>query len=115
MAVLRLERSAIPSPGTSGFRTKGLTYASARAYYDVAVPGGAAAVSEAIAKTGDEALAAFFNQPFTSGSWYDVLPIATISAFAARLRGVSHAQLVRENAAWVAKRDLAGVYRLRRA
>jgi hypothetical protein len=47
-----------------------------------------------------------------SGPWYDVLPIVAISECAARVRGVSHAQLVRDNAAWVAHRDLHGPYRM---
>jgi hypothetical protein len=87
-------------------------YLGARDFYDETVPGGAAAVRARIGETGDASLEEFLATPFVPGGWYDVLPIAPLSAMAARLRNISHAQLVRENAAWVAQRDLNGVYRI---
>ena len=105
-------REGAPLPRPKAFRAKGLVYLGAREYYNEVVPGGAAAVRAAIADTGDRALSAFFEQHFVASGWYDILPVATISAFAARLRGIPHAQQVRENSAWLAKRDLRGVYRI---
>ncbi len=100
-------KTAIAS--AASFRSKGLVYVGARSYYDSVVPGGWSAVRDAV---GDDGLRTFMGQPFLPGGWYDVLPVVPISATAARLRGVSQASLVRDNARWVAERDLAGVYRI---
>lgn len=100
------------APGTSPFHAKGLVYGGAREFWDLKVPGGCAAVQRAVGSAGDTELARFFEQPFLAGGQYDVLPIVALSAMAARLRGIAHAQHVRENAAWLAERDLRGVYRV---
>jgi hypothetical protein len=100
------------APGTSPFHAKGLVYSGAREYWDGIVPGGAVAVHDAVASTGDARLAKFIEGPFLAGGWYDVLPIVPLSATAARLCDVPHAQLIRENGAWLARRDLRGVYRV---
>jgi hypothetical protein len=110
--LVRPLREGLPLPKPAAFRAKGLVYLGARDYYDEVVPGGSAAVRTAIAETGDGALAAFFEQHFVASGWYDAVPVATISAFAARLCRVPHAQLIRENSAWLAARDLRGVYRV---
>jgi len=95
-------------PGQGPFHAKGLVYRGARSFYDLKVPGGAAALRDHLSP----ALATFFyEERFVPGSWYDILPIVPISEVAAGLWGVTHAQLVRENAAWVARRDIHGVYR----
>jgi hypothetical protein len=100
------------APGTSPFHAKGLVYGGAREYWDIRVPGGSAAIAQAVAATGDAALAEFLDGRFVPSGLYDVLPIAPLSSVAARLAKVSHAQLVRDNAAWLAERDLRGVYRV---
>ncbi len=92
----------------SPFHAKGLVYLGAREYYDRHLPGGSSAVAERL----PPALARFFGEErFLAGSWYDVLPIAPISAAAAVVGGISHGELVRRNAAWLAHRDVNGVYR----
>lgn len=100
------------APGSSPFHAKGLVYGGAREFWERTVPGGCSAVRSAIAATGDAQLAGFLDQPFVASGLYDILPIIPLSAMAARLRGVPHAQHVRENAAWMAERDLRGVYRI---
>jgi hypothetical protein len=99
-------------PGESPFRAKGLVYGGAREYWEKRVPGGVAALRDTVAATGDAPLARFLETRFVPSGWYDALPIVALSAVAARLTGVPHAQLVRENAAWLAERDLHGVYRV---
>jgi hypothetical protein len=91
------------------FRCKGLVYRGARAYYEAAVPGGVAAVIGALA---DPARAALLGDGVVAVGWYDVLPIVPISQAAARLCGLSHAEMVRRNARFIAERDIRGVYRL---
>jgi hypothetical protein len=107
-----LQAPANFAPGASPFHAKGLVYGGAREYWDQRVPGGVAAVAHAVAATGDANLAGFLATKFVPSGLYDVLPIAPLSAVAARLSGVPHAQLVRDNAAWLAERDLRGVYRV---
>jgi hypothetical protein len=98
-------------PQGSPFRTKGLVYQGAREYWEQRVPGGVVAIERTVTATGDAELARFLATRFVPSAWYDALPIAPLSAVAARLLGIPHAQLVRDNAAWLAKRDLHGVYR----
>ena len=90
------------------FRAKGLVFLGAREFFAAHVPGGCAAVTAHLAPD----VAAFFEQTFLSGNWYDVMPILAISAAAARAAGKAHSRVVRENAEWLAKRDLRGIYRL---
>lgn len=91
----------------SPFHAKGLVYQGARDFYAKRVPGGLDAVRRRL----EPDLADFFGQSFLAGGWYDVLPIVPLSRTAAHLSGVTHPRLVRENAAWVAERDMNGVYR----
>ena len=100
------------APGESPFHGKGLVYGGAREFWEQRVPGGNAAIEAALAERGDQALARFLRGPFVASGLYDILPVVPLSAVAARLAGVSHAQMVRENAGWLAERDLRGVYRL---
>jgi hypothetical protein len=53
----------------------------------------------------------FLSQSFVAGGWYDVFPIVPLSRAAARLAGLTHRRLLRDNAAWMARRDLHGVYK----
>jgi hypothetical protein len=94
--------------GKSPFSGKGLVYAGAREFYDEIIEGGSAAVSARL----DGALRAFTEQHFLASGWYDILPILAFSEAAARMAGLTHRELVKRNAAWMARRDLTGVYRL---
>jgi hypothetical protein len=94
--------------GQSPFRVKGLVYGAARECYDQTIRGGSDVVAAMIESA---PLRAFFEQTFLPGAWYDALPMVRISAVAARAAGRMHAALVRGNAAWVAARDVRGVYK----
>jgi len=94
------------------FRAKGLVYQGALAFYDRTVAGGSSAVLEALLKMQPAAgLAEFFAQPFVAGVWYDLMPILPLSEAAAHVAGMALQRLVRDNAAWLARRDLNGVYK----
>jgi hypothetical protein len=96
------------------FRTKGLVFRGAFDFYDGLVPGGAVAVI-AHAVTWNPSLPGlgrFLSQSFVAGGWYDVLPIVPLSRAAARLGGLTHRRIIRDNAAWMARRDLHGVYKV---
>jgi hypothetical protein len=95
-------------PSGPAFRAKGLVFQGALEFYAETVPGGRDAVNALL----PPALKEFFTQPFLTGGWYDVLPILPVAAAAARAANKPLSRLVRENAAWLAKRDLRGVYRL---
>lgn len=100
----------MPSPSQrspSGFRTKGLTWRGAREFWDRRVPGGAAAVAAGCAPEHRRLL----EDAVLASAWYDALPIVPIAAVAAELAGVPLAELVRENAVYVARRDVTGVHR----
>ena len=94
------------------FQAKGLVYQGACEFYERTVPGGTLAVCAHLRERGETDAAELLGSRLTPGSWYDILPISTISAAAARLRNMTHGQIVRENAVWVAERDLQGVYRV---
>jgi hypothetical protein len=52
------------------------------------------------------------HDKIVAGGWYPVLPVLASAVAAARLRKMPVAQHVRENAVWVAQRDLRGVYKI---
>ena len=90
------------------FNAKGLVYLGAHDFYAERVPGGWEAV---VAKLEPDA-APFFEQRFLTGGWYDVMPILTLSRVAARVAHSPWPRLVRQNAVWLAERDLRGIYRV---
>jgi hypothetical protein len=94
--------------GTSPFHVKGVVYLGALEYFDRSVPGGRAAVVEALEAP---ALAAFFTQRFLTGSWYDAFPGVPMGVAAAKVAGVPVAEFVAKRARWQAERDTQGVYR----
>jgi hypothetical protein len=94
--------------GDAPFQAKGLVYLGAREYYAGHIAGGCDAVRAHLAPD----LTTFFDQSFLTGGWYDAMPILPISVAAARASGKSHPRFVRENAEWMAKRDLRGIYKL---
>jgi hypothetical protein len=104
--------SAVISPVPDRFRTKGLVHIGALQFWDAKVPGGAQAVRRTLVDSGQEEEARFYETRLVPGSWYPVLPILPSAVAAARLRRLPVAAHVRENAAWLAERDLRGVYRL---
>lgn len=89
-------------------RARGLVYVGCRAFYDEHVPGGTLAVMATL----DSEHAEFFDQIFLGTAMYELMPLLTISAAAARVAGVPHMEFVKRNAAWQAERDLRGVYKL---
>ncbi len=97
------------APGESPFLAKGIIFSTAHAFYDQRVPGGMAAVREQIK---DPATLAFLDQRFLTGGWYDLFPVLTLSAAAARACQANAHDLLREGARWQAERDLRGLYRV---
>jgi hypothetical protein len=90
------------------FRARGLLYQGARDFYDAVIPGGFATVTASIT---DIALRSFCAQSFVAGGLYDVMPIIPLATAAARVRGVTFPSQVRDNARWLAERDLNRVFR----
>jgi hypothetical protein len=71
-----------------------------------------AAVRQALVDSKQGGAAALLEEKFIAGGWYPVMPILPSAVAAARLRKMPVASHVRENAVWVAQRDLRGVYRV---
>lgn len=97
------------APGDSPFRSKGNVYRALFESADSRVPGGSAAVLERI---DDPALAKFFAQPFLAGSSYDILPLVPFGMAGARILRVAYPEFVRAGAAFTAKRDMSGIYKV---
>ncbi|MGO9836543.1 MAG: hypothetical protein ACLP1X_20285 [Polyangiaceae bacterium] len=104
--------SAVNSPAPDLFRTKGLVHAGAVEFWEATVPGGAEAVRATLVDSGQADAARFYETRFVPGGWYPVLPVLTSAVAAARLRRKAVGDHVRENSAWIAQRDLRGVYRV---
>lgn len=99
----------LPFPvGTSPFRARGLLYQGAVDFWDAIFPGGIAAVRRVL----EPELATFFSQMFIPSLAFDAMPIVPLSAAVAQALGKPHYELVRDNARWLAERDLRGVHRL---
>jgi hypothetical protein len=90
------------------FNAKGLVYLGARDFFAERVTGG----WEAVVAQLEPETATFFKQQFLTGGWYDVMPILTISRAAARTAQSPWPRFVRQNAVWLAERDLRGIYKL---
>jgi len=97
------------TPGTGPFHVRGSTYLGVRSYVDECVPGGMEAV---LAVLPDEAHRAFASQLFLPVSFYDVLPVRTLTEAVAVVEGLPHATSVRARARRVAQRDITGLYKL---
>ncbi len=97
------------APGESPFRAKGTVYRNLFDSADARVPGGHRGVLQ---RLDDPQLVAFFDQTFLAASTYDVLPIVPFGMTAARLSGMTYPEFVRGGAAFSAKRDMSGVYRV---
>lgn len=95
------------APGGAPFRIKGVAYRDTIARHE-ALRGGVAALRRELPT---EPLRRFYDGPFTAGGWYDVFPMVSIDAAAARLRGQSFEQSLREGTRAQAHAVLNGVYR----
>jgi hypothetical protein len=96
------------APGTSPFHVKGHVWQGALEYYSGRVPGGLVALTSKL----DPDLRTFVGQRFLAASWYDALPIATVSLAVARLCGVEQEEILRDRSRWQAERDIRGIYRM---
>jgi hypothetical protein len=101
-----------PAEDANLFRTKGLVYQGALDFWKLKVPGGVDAVRQALADAQQHAAARLFEERFVPGGWYPVMPALPSTVAAARLRKMPVANHVRENSAWLAERDLRGVYKV---
>lgn len=99
------------APGESPFRAKGNVYKALFDSADMRVPGGRHAVLEDIRRE-DATLAKFYEQPFLAASSYDVLPVIPYGMVGARIAGVSYPEFVRGGAAFTARRDMNGIYKV---
>src|SRR5215471_2976045 len=104
------EFERLPFPvGQSPFRAKGVTWIGRQEYDARHVPGGGAAVVNALI---DPEMRAFAQQPLLASSWYDVFPLFRLTQVAAKLCSVPHVKYLRDRAAWQAARDVRGIYKL---
>ncbi len=95
--------------GESPFHVRGSTYAGVVAYANQYLPGGYPALVESIE---DDGLKDFAQQVFLSVSWYDVLPLMDLSRALARFEGRGVRESVKRRAAYIAERDVTGLYRV---
>ena len=95
------------APDTLLFPVKGMVYCSTKEYIAQHVPGGVSAVASALSPR----FRTFFEDAFVPVSWYDITPLGAITACAATLAGIREHEYVRKQAAWLAARDMNGVYK----
>ena len=93
----------------AAFNVKGLVYRGTQEFYAKRLAGGLEVLKRQLV---DEKLVQFWEQNFTPGAWYDLFPLMAINQAASRVAGVPYTELVKENAAYIAERDINGVYRL---
>lgn len=107
-----LRMRAVTPAGESPYRVKGLVYQGLAEHFEVRVPGGHSAVlAHAAREDPTGTVGRFLGTRFAGGTWYDAMPLLQLTEAAARVRGATHARVVREAAAFVARRDLQGVYK----
>jgi hypothetical protein len=97
------------APGAGPFRIKGSAYKGHLEYVERYVPGGVARMLEGFR---DKRQAAYFEQPFTYSSFYDLFPLVAAGHVAGRQAGLSFTQFVRVRARYQAERDLEGIHRV---
>ncbi|HEY3494344.1 MAG TPA: hypothetical protein VGK73_06650 [Polyangiaceae bacterium] len=93
----------------AAFNVKGLVYRGTQEFYARRLTGGLESLRRQLV---DEAIVRFWEQNFSPGGWYDLFPLMAINQAAARVAGLPYTELVKENAAYIAERDINGVYRL---
>jgi hypothetical protein len=97
------------APGTHPFRVKGHGLRARMAIYERTVPGGRAAVVEAIE---DPRARAYLEQPILAASWYDLFVHAALDIAAADLLGMKPRESVAIASGQQAHEDARGIYRL---
>ena len=90
------------------FRVKGLVYSATRGYFDTSLRVGYDALLTALPTP----LRDFMEQPFVSGSHYEVMLMPDLIGYEARVAGVSQEVYLRARTRWQAEKDLGGVYKL---
>jgi hypothetical protein len=101
---------AVPAAvGESPFHVRGSTYAGLVEYVNRNLPGGYAALVDSIE---DPQLHEFAQQVFLPVGWYDALPLMDLSRAQAKLDGRTVRDSVKRRAAFVAERDVKGLYRV---
>lgn len=96
------------APGQSPYRIKGTAYRGHIAYVEEHVPGGMAAMIEAL---DDERQREFFRAPFLAGGLYDIFPLVVAGGACARLTGLGFLEFVARRSRDQAPKDLGGIYR----
>jgi hypothetical protein len=110
MAKWRLPTHGLPAPpGHNPFRVKGHGLLARMAVYDRMIPGGSAAVMEAIP---DAAVRDYLRGPLLRASWYDLFAHAELDLAAARLRNLPGSQSVASASAAQAEADARGIYKV---
>jgi hypothetical protein len=102
-------RQSPVAPGSSAFRVKGHGLRARMAVYDRIVPGGRAAVLEAI---DDPFVRAYLSGPILAASWYDLFAHAALDLAAADLRKMPAWDSVASASALQAEEDAKGIYSL---
>jgi hypothetical protein len=95
-------------PGGSPFRQKGNGYLGDFEFFEKSVPGGKAAVLDAVTA---EPMRAFLSQTFRSSEWYDAYPCAVMHATAARLKRQPFEVFRKAVGAYHANEARGGIYR----
>jgi hypothetical protein len=104
-------RAVVPA-GESPYRVKGLVYQGLGEFFEERIAGGRSAVlAHASREDTTGTLGRFLGTRFAGGTWYDALPLVPLTEAAARVHGKTQPRVVRDAAAFIARRDLQGVYK----
>jgi hypothetical protein len=96
-------------PGSGPFRVRGTVYSGALERVAKRIPGGLAAICEAIALP--EVTAVLQDGLFLASALYDIVPLIHLLGAVSRSGGPSVEQLVRSGARAAAERDVQSLYR----
>ena len=94
--------------GESPFKAKGSLYLGTQKFFNKNVPGGLAALVEAI---GPGRLADFIGQRFMPALWYDVLVAPTLICYEAKVLNLSVDDYSLRRTTWQVEQDSGGIYR----
>lgn len=95
---------------TTQFLAKGTLYSGTRSYFEKEVPGGFAALLDAIKRT-DLPLHEFMSQTFLDSVMYDVMWVPTLVPIEAKVANKSIKAYLVHRTEWQANRDLNGAYK----
>jgi hypothetical protein len=98
------------APGQSPFNVRGSTYLGIREHADANIPGGMAALANALPEGPHRA---FVGQVFSPDTWYDALPLRPLTEMLAKLEGRDWEDSVRARAEEAARRELGVLGRVR--